>query len=472
MANSIKTNIVYSIGYNLINVLAPFIILPYISRILGVENIGLYSYYNTIAYYFVLFTMLGLSNYGSRTIAAVREDKELLSQTFSDIYYMQAFMSILLVIVYIIWSFVFCDCLILSLILSFYVLSAGIDISWLYSGLEEFNVLLLRNFVIKVFNLAFVFVFVKKEGDLAYYVAIISVGFFVGNLTMWLNIKKRLHFCKFNLHNTINHIKPNFVLFIPVLAISIYNALSTIMLGYLTSMKEVGLFDNAIKIINIPQVIIAAIGAVMLPKVTNLLAKGHEKEALEYLKKTIIIMACISSFCTFGLITIAPEFIDIYLGNDFSKCVLLLNVLMPCMIFKSYGNVIRTQYIIPKKADKIYVISVCGGAVINFIINLILIPKFQSIGACIGTISAEIFVCLYQTGYVLRKENIIKELLIGLGFQVIGIITFFIVSYIEYAESKLIVLIFKSFLCVIIFISLTYLYSIITKTKDFIFKFH
>lgn len=469
MANSVKLNIIYSIGYNLINVIAPFIILPYISRILKVENIGLYSYYNTIAYYFVLFTMLGLSNYGSRTIATVRGNPELLSRTFSDIYYMQLLMSIFLTIAYLLWSLLFCDYMILGLALSFYVISAGIDISWLYAGLEEFDILLLRNFIMKLLNLIFVFVFVKDIDDLLIYVVIISGGFIIGNATMWYKLNKRIHFCKFNFRNTISHVKPNLVLFIPVLAISIYNAMSTIMLGYLTSMKEVGLFDNAVKIINIPQVVITAIGAVMLPKVTNLLANGQNKGASDYLKSTIIIMACISSFFTCGLVTVAPEFIDIYLGNDFSKCVLLLNVLVPCMIFKAYGNVARTQYIIPQKADRIYVFSVCGGALVNFIVNLILIPKLQSVGACIGTITAEIFVCVYQLAYVSKKEKILKEILIGFGFQLVGIITFLAVTCIHYPGNQYIVFVSKLLSCVIIFIVLTYLYSCITRTKNIIF---
>lgn len=470
MANSVKLNIVYSIGYNLINVLAPFIILPYVARILKIENLGLYSYYNTIAYYFVLFTTMGLANYGSRSIAEVRENKELLSKTFSDIYYMQVFMSIILVIIYLLWSICFCDYSVLSLLLSFYVLSAGIDISWLYSGLEEFNILLVRNFVIKVFNLIFVFLFVHTIDDLFIYVAIMSVGILIGNGTMWFRLNKRLHFCKFNLKRTISHVKPNLILFIPVIAISIYNAMSTIMLGYLTSMKEVGLFDNAIKVITIPQVIIAAIGSVMLPKASNLLAKGQEENALNYFKSTIIIMACISAIITYVLITIAPEFIEIYFGNDFSKCVLLLNVLMPCMIFKAYGNVIRTQYIIPKKADRVYVVSVCGGAIINFIINLILIPKLQSIGACIGTITAEILVCVYQMVYVLKREKILKDILVGFGFQIIGFISFIVVTSFPYQGSKIIILMLKIITCVVIFILLSYLYSWITKTKNVFFK--
>ncbi len=465
MANSVKLNIVYSIGYNLLNVIAPFLILPYVSRILKVDNIGLYSYYNTIAYYFVLFTLLGLGNYGSRSIAAVRDNKELLSKTFSDIYYMQVFMSILLVSIYLLWSCLFCEQPKLSLLLSFYVISAGIDISWLYSGLEEFNVLLKRNFVIKLFNLLFVFVFVKTINDIYIYTAILSAGFLIGNTTMWYKIKSRVRFCKFDIRGTISHIKPNLVLFIPVLAISIYNAMSTIMLGSLTSMTEVGYFDNAIKIINIPQVIIAAIGAVMLPKVTNLLANGQEKGALDYLKSTIIIMAGISSILTYGLITVAPEFIDIYLGNDFAKCAMLLNVLMPCMIFKAYANVIRTQYIIPQKADKIYVVSVCGGAVLNFVINLILIPRLQSVGACIGTITAEIFVCVYQLVYVLKKESILREILVGFGFQLVGIATYFIVNNIRYTGSEVAVFLYKMTLCTIVFALIMFLYCTLTKTK-------
>ena len=458
MKKSVKSNFIYSLGYNLINVLAPFIITPYVARVLGPENMGIYSYSYSIAYYFVLFAMLGVINYGNRTIAAVRDDRTVLSKTFWDIYYMQMFLSVVLTLIYVGYSFINNGNKAICFTLVFYVLSAMFDITWLFYGVENFRFILIRNFMIKLIDLICIFVFVKTSNDLFKYTLIMAVGFLLANLFMWTNVHNYVDKSSFQLKDSIKHLKPNFVLFIPVIAISIYNAMDKIMLGKFASMIQVGYYDNSEKIITIPQMIITALGTVMLPRISNLLATGEKKATKDYLEKSILFVAVISSACTFGIITVANEFIQLYLGSGYEACVLLLYLLMPCLIFKAYANVFRMQYLIPQKLDHIYIKSVCMGAVINFIINFLLIPRYYAAGACIGTIAAEIIVCVYQMVYVVKDQKIIGAILKGFVFQVIGFIMFAITNSVRFNDILFVRFIEKIFFGAAIFIVLSFAY--------------
>ena len=465
MTSNVKKNFALTLSYNILNILIPFISTPYIARVLGAEKNGIYSYSYSVAYYFVIFAMLGLNNYGNRTIAAVRDNKEKLSKTFWDIYYMQCGLSIITTLLYLLYVFVLADNKLVALLLVFYVLSAAFDITWFFFGIENFQFAVIRNLVIKILDLAFIIIFVKTSDDLWLYTLIMALGFFFSQIFLWTKIQGYVGFRKPKFSESIKHIKPNLVLFIPVIAISIYHFMDKIMLGNFSNMAQVGFYDNSEKIITIPQTAVTALGTVMLPRVSNMMATGNQDGAIKYLKKSIILVACISSACTFGIIAVAPEFIPIYLGDGFEACIVLLYYLMPCLIFKAYANVIRTQYLIPLKNDKIYVKSVCLGAVINFIFNLIFIPHYQAIGACIGTILAEIIVCLYQMYFILKEQKVGIYFLLGFVFQVIGAVMFIALRSIVFSGNTWIVLAEKIILGGVIYIAISALYLMTIKKR-------
>lgn len=428
MVSKFRTNFLYTMLHSIINVIVPFIITPYVARILGAENVGIYSYSYSVAYYFVIVIMMGLNNYGNRTIAESRDNKEKESKTFWDIYYMQVGIAVISISVYLVYSLTLSNYKLISILLIGYVLSAAFDITWYFYGTEQFRSIFIRNLIIKLADLILIVLFVKKETDLWIYTLIMSIGLLASQLILWTQIWKMVGVRRVEWKDSIKHLKPNLILFIPVIAISIYNMMDKIMLGNMSNMSEVGYYDNAEKIINIPQMVVAALGTVMLPRVTNMLAKGDNKAVTGYLKKSIVFVGFVSSACTFGIITVAKEFIALYLGAGYEKCVILLYFLMPCLIFKAFANVLRTQYLIPRKNDRVYVNSVLFGALINFIFNLIFIRFYSSIGACIGTIAAEILVCSYQLEYVNKNEKVIIPVFIAMGFQVCGMVMFFTVS--------------------------------------------
>ena len=208
-----------------------------------------------------------------------------------------------------------------------------------------------------------------------------------------------------------SHIRPNLVLFIPVLAVSIYKIMDKIMLGSMTNMTEVAYYENSEKIINIPMGIIAALGTVMLPRMSNLIATGNDKKALQMIEMSLKFIMFLAIGIAGGVIIVSPNFIPLFLGNEFVNAIPVVSLLAVTVIFISWANVVRTQYLIPHQKDKIYIKSTLLGALVNVISNIILIPRYGAVGAAIGTIFAEATVAVYQTIKVKNALEIRKYLL-------------------------------------------------------------
>ena len=250
---SLKKNFIYNVVYQMLLIILPLITAPYIARTLGAEGVGIYSYTYSVAQYFLLFAMLGISNHGNRSIAAVREDDCKLSRTFWSIYSIQAFMYVLAIIAYLIYLFAFnVDNKTIVAIQFIYVVSGALDISWYFFGTEQFKITVTRNMIIKIATVILMFIFVHNPGDLAKYTVIMAGGTFLSQAYLWTYIFRQVDVVKVNWIDIKKHIKEVIILFIPVIAYSIYKLMDKIMLGNMTTYMQVGYYENAGKIINIP----------------------------------------------------------------------------------------------------------------------------------------------------------------------------------------------------------------------------
>lgn len=460
--NKLRKNFFYNIIYQVLILILPLITVPYVARVLGADGVGIHSYTYSISYYFMLIAMLGLNNYGNRSIAKVRDNKDELSKTFWSIYLLQFIVSTLMVITYLIYIILFnIRYKQIAVIQIFYVISSIFDINWFFFGLEKFKITIIRNTIIKIISLVSIFLFVRNSDDLWVYTLILSGSTFLSQIILWPYIKKYVNFTKIKIIDILKHLKPCLILFIPVIAVSIYKIMDKIMLGNMASIVEVGYYENAVKIIDVPKGIITSLGTVMLPRMSNMIAKGEEEKIKMYIGKSLQVIMFLALPITMGLIAISDDFILIFLGNNFTKTGTLIKYLAISLIFLSWANVIRTQYLIPKERDKDYIISVILGAIVNLVMNIILIPRYASIGACYGTICAELIVMLYQTYKVKNELNIsvyIKNIMI---FVINSLIMFIIVDLLNYIPMSIYYrLILQVIIGIIIYIVLNFKYII------------
>lgn len=410
------------------------------SRIIGDNGLGVYSYTYSIAYYFMLFVSLGVNNYGNRSIAQVRKDKQQLSETFWGIYYFQILCGIIVISGYFLFvNFFVKENQLIYYLQVFWVLSAAIDINWFCFGIEKFKLSVIRNTVIKVLSVACIFIFVKTEADLLIYTFIMSFSTFLSQAVIWPFVIKNINFVKFRKEIVLKHIKPNVILFLPVIAVSLYKIMDRIMLGILSDYSQVGLYTYAENIANIPVCIITALGTVMLPRVSFFVSNNDYKAQKDAIENSMLVTCFLGFSTSFGLAGIADTFVPFYLGDKFAICGSLVKWLTVTVPFVGWANVIRTQYLLPMKKDRIYTVSVLGGAIVNMIVNAICIPKLQAVGAIIGTIISEIIVCLVQTFYAKKQLTIKRYLVNGSGFFISGIIMYIIVKLIAHIKMSVMV---------------------------------
>lgn len=427
--SSVKKNFSYNIIYQILTLILPLITAPYISRVIGAGGTGIYSYTSSIVQYFILFAMLGMNNYGNRTIAKCRDDKDELSKKFSSLYIFQLITSTLMVILYIGYICLFNNqYLEASLIQLIYLISTCFDISWFFFGLEKFKLTVIRNTIIKILSATSIFIFVKNKDDLMIYITLMSVSHLLSQLSLWPFLKSEVKLVKPKIKDIMSHLKPNLILFIPVIAVSLYKIMDKIMLGNMATIQDVGYYEYAEKIINIPLSIITALGTVMLPRISNLVANNNQEKIKFYIDKSMQFVLFISIAMCFGIIAISPRFVPIFLGDEFVQTGYILQLLSVTIIFISWANVIRTQYLIPNEEDKPYIISVFIGAIINFVVNILLIPRYKTIGAAIGTICAEISVAIYQTIVVRKEIDFRKYIKYIVQFILSGLIMYIIIS--------------------------------------------
>lgn len=431
--NTIKKNFSYNVIYQMLVIIIPLITAPYISRVIGTEGTGIYSYTYSIVHYFVLFAMLGINNYGNRIIAKSKKNKEELSKNFINLYLVQALTTIIITLAYITYIILFNNKYIsIALAQILYLFAALFDISWFFFGLEKFRITVTRNIIIKIITTICIFIFVKSKNDLILYVLIMAVSSFINQVYLWLFVKKEIVFVRPTFKEMKKHLKPNLILFIPVIAVSLYKMMDKIMLGNMSNMSEVGIYEYAERIQSMPQGIINALGTVMLPRISALVSNGEKEKSMEYLDKSMRFVLMLSIPICFGIIVVAPNFVELFLGEDFIKTGNVLQCLIITIVFISWANVIRTQYLIPNEKDKEFILSVLLGAIVNLILNVMLIPIYQSIGAAIATIFAEFAVMIYQTIVVRKKINITKYLSYLAIYTIKGAIMFICVFLIQY----------------------------------------
>lgn len=427
--SEIKKNYVYNVIYQILSLILPLVTIPYVSRILGATGVGTYSYTYSIVSYFMILTLLGIENHGNRSVAKVRDSKKEASKTFLSIYIIQIFMMIVMIVIYILYCFFFTNQYrLIAFLQFFYILSAGFNISWFFFGLEKFKITILRSSVVKIITLVMIFLFVKDENDLSCYTLILSLGTFISQLSLFPFLKKELVKVRITFADIKKQIKPILILFIPVLSVSLYKIMDKIMLGLIADVSDVGYYEQAEKIINVPISIIASLGVVMLPRSANLISNKKIAELKLSIEKSIEFVMFLAFPMMFGTIAVADDFVPIFLGNEFLESINILKLLAITILFTSLANVIRKQYIVPMEYDKLFIISVLGGGVINLILNAILIPKYTSIGASVATLVTEFLVMFIQI-IVLRKELYIKKYLSKtIKFFVTGLIMYICVK--------------------------------------------
>lgn len=426
---SIKKNFVFNLFNQILNLLIPFITIPYISRVLSPSGVGLVSYSESIVAYFVLTATCGIGIYGQREISYVRDSLHLRSIVFWNVTSLKLLLSVAVLIIFLAFAY-FQEQQLLYFILSINIIAVIFDITWFFQGMEQFGKILVRNLIIKIFNTVSIFAFVKEQSDIYIYVFILSTFILLSNLSLWPYLKTYL--CKIQIKDLhpLSNFSTVFSLFLPTIAVQIYTVLDKTMIGLITQdLQENGYYEFSQKISKISLTIITALAVVMFSRISFYFSKQDLVKLKYYIYKSYRFAWFLGIPLCLGLIGISDNFIPWFLGVGYEKVSLLLKISSFLILAIGMSNVTGIQYLVSINKQNLLTISIVVGACVNFLLNIFLIKNYASVGASVASVLAEVVVTLVQFYLVRDQISFTKVMKLSSTYLIAGMVMLLIISF-------------------------------------------
>ena len=414
---SIRRNYTYNLIYQIMTLLTPFLTTPYISRVLGPEGTGVQSYTNSVVQYFAVLAALGTASYGQREIARHRDQKGKMSRLFWEI---QALCMLTTLTALAAWVVVILrsdQYRVFYGVLTMTLIAVAFDISWFFGGLEQYGRITLRNIAIKLTGIVGLFLFVKERDDLLLYVTMLAGTGLLGNISVWGYLKGLVEAPEWKELRPFRHLKETMVYFIPTIATSVYTILDKTMLGWYTGNDKTqnGYYEYATGFVNMAKILILSFNAVMSARMSYLFGLGKKEEIGRRIGESLDFVLLLAMPLMLGLAAVAERFSPWFLGDGYRPVVQLLYVCAPLVLIVGLSDCMGSQILTPggKRAESGRVIV--AGAVLNGVLNLLLIQRFHAAGAAAASLVAE---CLITGLYLwLSREYVSLGMLFRCGWK-------------------------------------------------------
>lgn len=404
---SLKVNFIMNVILTMSSFIFPLITFPYVSRVLAPAGIGKVSFATSVISYFSIFSQLGIPTYGIRACAKVREDRGELTRISQELLFINLIMSIISYIALFI-ALVFVPKLrtdrLLFIVLSFTIILTAIGMEWLYKALEQYTYITIRSIIFKFIALIAMLLLIHRQTDYVIYGGITIFAASASNIFNFINVHKHIDLKPVGKLNLRRHLKPIAVFFAMSCATTIYVNLDSVMLGFMTTDVDVGYYNAAIKIKSILVSIVTSLGTVLLPRVSFYVENGMMDEFKRITEKALSFVFLLAAPLMVYFVFFAKEGIYFLSGEAYNGSIMPMQLIMPTLLFIGITNILGIQILVPIGKENIVLYSEIVGAVVDVVINAILIPKYASIGAAIGTLVAELAVLIVQ--YVALKDKV------------------------------------------------------------------
>lgn len=396
-----KKNIFLNGFYQILAIVVSVINTAYISRTLGVERIGEYSYAQSIVTYFALLAVLGTSYYGQREIAYKKSDLAARNRSFSEILMFRIITVAFSLVLFFALIFSRADNKLLYAAASLEIFAVVFDITWFFQGIENFFIIVLCNGSAKLLSMLGLFIFVKSEADLIKYVLIMQLTAIFGNIGMLAFARGKVHWTKLSRSFLKPHFVPAFSLFVSQAIISIYTVLDKTMIGLISKSDfENGYYEQSIKLIRAITALFTSLGAVFASRIAILWNQKDTKQLKAVLETSFRIVFALSLPMVLGVWLLASRVVPIYYGKGYDPVILLLQVQALLLPIVGCSNIIGIQLLVPTQNEKKLTYSAIAGSVCNVIVNLLLIPRLGALGASFASVAAEFAVLAVQYCFI------------------------------------------------------------------------
>lgn len=407
--HSVKYNFIMNSILKMSSFIFPMITFPYITRVLGADSIGKVNFANALIGYFSMAAMLGIPTYGIRICAQCRDDRNKLAQIVQELLIINIVMT---VIVYIILFVLVLKIPLLYenrnliFVLSFTISITTIGMEWLLQAIEEYRFITYRNLAFKCFSIVLIFLLVHHKEDYILYAGISMFGTVGSNILNFIRIRRYISFKLRSSYNFRRHIRPVLLFFLFSVATTVYTNLDIVMLGFMSNDRQTGYYSVAVKMKNLFVSLVTALGTVLLPRACYYVENEMDREFTESLKKAFqFVMLSSLPLVVFFMIE-ATDTIGFLAGEKFMDGVQSMRIILPTVFLIGCSNLIGMQILIPMGLEVCTIFSVITGAVIDLLLNMILIPQTGAVGAATGTLAAEAGVLLIQVIQIRKKGKV------------------------------------------------------------------
>lgn len=414
---SIKRNFFWNTILTVANMLFPLITFPYVSRYLQAESMGKVDFANSVVNYFIMFAALGIPTYGIRLCSSVRDNKKDLSKTVQELLFINivtTLIAIFLLFVSIVQIPRLSQDKPLFYIIGINLILNAFGINWLYSALEEYRYISIRSFVFKIISLILIFLTIQNPEDYLKYAAISVFSITGSNILNFIHSRKYISYKYIGNYHIKRHLNSVVTFFATTVAISIYTNLDIVMLGFLSNNSQVGYYSAALKIRMVLATVVTALSTVVLPRLSYYAANGLDKDFHNLIKKSLNFTLVTAIPFTLFFTVCAKPCVLILSGNSFFDAGIVLQWLLPTVLFAGLSNVTGTQLLVPYKKEKVLLISIICGACADFLCNIFFISFWGAAGAAAATTIAEFIVLLVQ---IIFSKKILLTLLKDINYK-------------------------------------------------------
>lgn len=402
---SLKKNTVFNVIKTLSSVIFPLVTFPYVNRVLLPDNVGKVNFSSSIVAYFSLMASLGISTHAIRECVAVRNDKEKLNDVASQIFSINVITTIFAYVALSISLLIFGkirNYRLLIIIQSLSIVASTLGADWLNTAMEDFKYITIRTVLFQLISLVLMFVFIHQPEDYFKYAIICLIASVGSNIT---NIFYRKKYCSLKFIGNIKkgidwkyHFKPVVMLFVMILAQSLFNNVDVTMLGIIKGDREVGIYSTAHKMMNLINQVVASLCWVLMPRMSLYFEEQNYDEINKLLRKVLSFYLTIGFPCAIGTIMISKDIINLFAGQAYSDASIVLQILMVAFSFMLIGgNFLGNVVLLPSRRETVFMVSCIISTVVNISLNCIIIPYLGAVGAALTTAFSELllFVVLF-----------------------------------------------------------------------------
>lgn len=391
MKKSLTQNAVYNILYKLVTALYPLVAVTYVSHILQAERMGMVSYAQNIVSYFAVFAALGLPSYGVREIAKLGEKKQERSKIFFELFIINALATTLSYLAYLALVNAvpkFYSNKSLYMIAGIQILLNYINVDWFFQGIEEYKYISIRSIVVKIAALILLPVFIHTPDDYINYALIYCLAIAGNNIFNIVKIRNYLEYRRIH-YSILPHLKAIVVLLGVSIAVEIYVMIDTTMLGIFCNDEIVGCYSNAIKLTRMVNSIAAALGAVLMPRLSKIYQDKDLGKYNELVNSGVKVMLIIAIPAAVGLIVLSSPIVYLFFGESFAQAIPLLRILALMIPVVVCNTILGGQVLVTVNRENKYIVCVSAAAVINVVLNGLFIPRFGATSAAVASLISE-----------------------------------------------------------------------------------